>query len=95
MTRQKWKHRIARWRGIFAIALVTAGIVIAAHTFGLLQLLEWATLDSFFRLRPAEPIDPRIVIITIDEPDIEHLGHWPMRDREMADLLENNKAQSE
>ncbi|MDY6782990.1 MAG: CHASE2 domain-containing protein [Cyanobacteriota bacterium] len=87
MARQKWKHRIARWRGLVAIAIATAAIVIAANALGLLQLLEWATLDTFFHLRPPEPVDSRIAIVTIDEPDIEHLGHWPMRDREMARLL--------
>jgi CHASE2 domain-containing sensor protein len=93
MARQKWKHRITRWRGLLVIAIATAAIVIAANSLGVLQLLEWATLDSFFRLRPSEPVDSRIVIVTIDEPDIEALGHWPMRDRDMVKLLTTIKAQ--
>jgi adenylate cyclase len=47
-----------------------AGLTIAVRLTGVLQLLEWATLDQFFRWRPFEPTDSRIVIVAITEQDI-------------------------
>jgi adenylate cyclase len=87
------KQQISLWKGIFVIAPSVAGCVIAGSIAGLLQLMEWATLDQFFRLRPPEPIDQQIVIVTIDEPDIQYLAQWPMSDRVMAQLLKNINAQ--
>lgn len=87
------KQQISLWKGIFVIAPSVAGCVIAGSIAGLLQLMEWATLDQFFRLRPPEPIDRRIVIVTVDEPDIKYLAQWPMSDRVMAQLLKNINAQ--
>jgi len=60
-----------------------------ASSLGLFQLMEWATLDQFFRWRPREPVDPRITIVTIDESDITHVGQWPVPDAVLAKLIEN------
>ncbi|MBW4680336.1 MAG: CHASE2 domain-containing protein [Microcoleus vaginatus WJT46-NPBG5] len=90
---RKLSKRIWKWRGVLMIAPSVAGLVIAANSFGLFQLLEWATLDKFFRLRPREPVDPRIVIVTIDESDIDGLEQWPMSDAVLAKLIENLKRQ--
>ena len=75
------------------IAAGTAAIVIASSAAGVFQFLEWTVLDRFFRLRPAEPTDERIAIVTIDESDIDLLGHWPMSDTVLARLLDNIKRQ--
>jgi CHASE2 domain-containing sensor protein len=40
-----------------------------------LQPVEWATLDLFFRLRPLEPLDARIEIVTIGESDIKKVPY--------------------
>ncbi|NER36299.1 MAG: CHASE2 domain-containing protein [Oscillatoria sp. SIO1A7] len=69
-----------------------AGSVIAAENAGLFQLLEWATLDQFFRWRAQEPPDPRIAIVTINESDIAKLGKWPIPDGVLAQLILNLKA---
>ncbi len=89
----KDRQQISLWKGIFLIAPSVAVVVIAGSVSGLLQLMEWATLDQFFRLRPPEPIEPRIVIVTIDEPDIKYVAQWPMPDMAMARLLKNISAQ--
>ncbi len=67
-------------------------LVIAASKIGLLQPLEWGTLDLFFRLRPLEPPDSRIAIVTIGESDIKKVGQWPIPDAVLAKLIENLKA---
>lgn len=55
---------------------------------GLLQPLEWAALDRFFRLRPWEAQDARIAIVAIDETDLQQVGQWPLPDRVVAELLQ-------
>lgn len=55
---------------------------------GLLQPLEWAALDRFFRLRPWEAPDARIAIVAIDEVDLQQVGQWPLSDRVVAELLQ-------
>jgi CHASE2 domain-containing sensor protein/class 3 adenylate cyclase len=66
-------------------------LALAAGSAGWFQLLDWATLDLFFRLRPREPVDERIVIVTIDESDITDVGKWPIPDAVLARALNNLK----
>ena len=87
----KLKRRICQWRELWIIALTVVGLLMALRYAGGLQLLEWAALDLFFRLRPLEPADPRITIVTIDESDITKIGQWPMPDAVLAEVLENLK----
>ncbi|NJK53898.1 MAG: CHASE2 domain-containing protein [Leptolyngbyaceae cyanobacterium SU_3_3] len=82
-----WKslreHTIRRHR-LSAIALGMAGAVVAMQFTGILQLLEWAVLDQWFRLRPPEDGESRAVVVTIDEADIANLGVWPISDLTLA-----------
>ena len=78
-------HR--EWIAVLITAPVIAGLVIAVKLTGLFQLLEWATYDQFFRLRPTEPIDERILIVTVDESDINYLEKWPIPDATLAKLI--------
>lgn len=89
----KLKKQIGQWGGLLITTPSVAALVIAANSLGIFQLLEWATLDQFFRLRPAAPIDPRIVIITIDESDVAKAGQWPISDAVLAKLITKIKAQ--
>ena len=54
----------------------------------MLQGIEWTVLDRFFQARPSAVIDSRIVIITIDEPDIQQIGQFPLSDRVLAQSLQ-------
>ncbi|OUL27040.1 adenylate/guanylate cyclase domain-containing protein [Nostoc sp. RF31YmG] len=91
--RAKLKQLIWQWRGVLlAVPNVTA-VVIALRVTGLLQLLELTTLDQFFLLRPQEPVDERIVIVEINEPDISKLKQWPISDGVLAKVLDNLKQQ--
>ena len=82
-----------KWLGVIIITPTVAGLVIAGSHAGIFNLLEWSLRDQFFRLRPAESMDKRIVVVTIDEPDIKHVKKWPMSDRVMARLIGNIKGQ--
>lgn len=87
------KQKIGKWRGILTVAPSVAVFVIAGNALGIFQLVEWATIDQFFSWRPVEVPDPRIVVVTVDEPDIQYIGQWPMSDRTMAQLLTKIRAQ--
>ncbi|MBW4580501.1 MAG: adenylate/guanylate cyclase domain-containing protein [Tildeniella nuda ZEHNDER 1965/U140] len=77
---------------IIAVPSVTF-VVLGLRSLGLLQALEFPVLDQFFLLRPQEAIDPRIVIVEINEADVQKVGHWSLTDAELAGLLETIKQQ--
>ncbi len=77
---------------MITIAPAVAISVIAGGMAGLFQQLEWATLDQFFRLRPAEPAEERILIVKIEESDITKVGEWPIPDAVLAELIKKLKA---
>ncbi|MCT7979050.1 CHASE2 domain-containing protein [Laspinema olomoucense] len=93
VTAKKIKQVLWEWRGVFITAPTVALLTIALRSLGVLQLLEWATLDLFFRWRPIEPTDSRIVIVAISESDIQRTQTWPISDQVLAQLLETIKSQ--
>lgn len=89
----KLRQQIWQWRGVLVAAPSVTGLLIGLRLAGLLQALELATLDQFFRLRPQEFVDSRIVIVEINEADVQKAGQWPMSDATLAKLLEILKQQ--
>jgi adenylate cyclase len=89
----KLRQQLWQWRGVLIAAPSIAGLFIGLRSAGLLQGLELAALDQFFRLRPKEPVDSRIVIVGINETDVQKVGQWPMPDATLAKLLETLKQQ--
>ena len=83
------------WQSCDGLVIVpgVAAIAIGIQFTGAFQFLEWATLDHFFRLRPLEAPDSRIIVITISESDITEIGDWPISDAVLAQLLDNVHAQ--
>ncbi|MEG4940686.1 CHASE2 domain-containing protein [Microcoleus sp. F4-D5] len=90
MKRDRWqavKAGVTTWgRGGLPGVMVIVAVTIARLT-GALQFWELVTLDRFLRLRPPEPMDQRIVIVSITEEDIQRARTYPIPDREIADLL--------
>jgi PAS domain S-box-containing protein len=87
------KQQIWRWRGVLITAPNIAGSLLLLRCLGAFQLMELMALDQMFRLRPFEPADSRIVLVTIDESDINQLGQWPMSDAVLAQLILSIKQQ--
>jgi CHASE2 domain-containing sensor protein len=81
------RAQVSRFQNPGKIALSVSIAVIAGNFLGVFNLLEWALRDSFFQVRPQEAVDTRIVVVTIDEPDIQAVGDWPIPDQVLADLL--------
>ncbi|MBM0741493.1 CHASE2 domain-containing protein [Phormidium sp. CLA17] len=81
-------HKVTQKRQrVVLTALSVTSCVIAVRLSGLLQGWELATYDQMIRLRPPEPRDNRIVIITIDDTDLRRVGKYPIPDAELANLL--------
>ncbi|WP_041781416.1 CHASE2 domain-containing protein [Allocoleopsis franciscana] len=89
----KLRQQLWQWRGVLIAAPSVAALLIGLRSAGLLQGLELAALDQFFRLRSKESVDSRIVIVGINEADIQKAGHWPLSDAKLAKLLETLKQQ--
>jgi adenylate cyclase len=89
----KLRQQMWQWRGVLIAAPSVTGLLIGLRVAGWLQGLELAALDQFFRLRPKEPVDSRIVIVEINETDVQKAGQWPMSDATLAKLLETLKQQ--
>ncbi|MDX2232674.1 MAG: adenylate/guanylate cyclase domain-containing protein [Leptolyngbyaceae cyanobacterium bins.349] len=92
MTKQLLK-RLWHWRGIWITAPLVAGLVIVLRLSGALQPYEWMTYDQFVRSRPAEPADPRIIIVGINEEDLRRVRRWPIDDATLARLLQKIRQQ--
>lgn len=91
-----WKklgRQIWEWRGVWIVAPSVATVVIAMRLVGWLQPWEWTALDQYFRWRPLEATDQRILIVGINEADLKKARQWPISDAVLAKLLEKIKAQ--
>ncbi len=85
----KLKQKIWHLKGVLTITPGITLLVILGSFTGVYQTLEWATFDFWFRIRPPEPKDSRIVVVNIEESDIQTLGTWPISDGQLAQLLQN------
>ena len=75
--------------GVGLSAIVVTVVVIGLQLMGIFQPLELMALDQWFRTRPPEAVDSRIVLVTIDESDFNTIGQYPIPDQLLAKLLTN------
>jgi CHASE2 domain-containing sensor protein/nitrogen-specific signal transduction histidine kinase len=84
-------EKFVQWRCFGAMAIGSSATAIALQLTGAFQLLELTTFDHWIRLRPAAPIDRRVVLVTIDEQDIARLRRSAISDETLATLLQKLK----
>ncbi|WP_413160430.1 CHASE2 domain-containing protein [Capilliphycus salinus ALCB114379] len=63
----RWKD----WKKILLVSVVITSLVLGMRSLGILQIWELKTLDALIRLKPDEPPDPRLLIVTVTEEDIQ------------------------
>jgi adenylate cyclase len=96
LLRSWWRHRVSF---LISVGLTLAALALYYFTFlgerptpifSFLQRLEFNSLDTRFRYRPASatPVDPRIVIVDIDQRSQEALGKWPFSRAHFAKMLD-------
>ncbi|WP_341526141.1 CHASE2 domain-containing protein [Nostoc sp. UHCC 0302] len=86
--RLKLKQPLSRGYREFLTAFSVAVCILLLRSIGLLQSLELAALDQFFRFRPNEPPEERITVVVIDEASLRQVGSWPIPDQVIAQLLQ-------
>ena len=80
-------------RGIWITVPIATATILCARAIGLLQPWELSLYDVQVRLRSAQPLDDRIIIVSIGENDLQTLGEWPISDQVLAKALTNIKRQ--
>jgi len=75
------------WRNLSLVTFGVTATVLGMQMLGAFQLAEWALLNQWFRLRPAEANPLPIVLVTISEADIRWAGRWPISDTQLATLI--------
>ncbi|WP_019509616.1 CHASE2 domain-containing protein [Pleurocapsa sp. PCC 7319] len=66
------RHRKLRLPILLLASFIATTLVIGLRELGILQLWELATYDQLLNLRPAEAPDPRLLIITVTEEDVQN-----------------------
>jgi len=92
--RTQLSAQLTAWRGFALVIPLVAGGILVLRFLGLLQMLEWAALDQFFRLRPQAAIEDRIVLVSVDEATIRQVGQWPIPDAALATVLDHIRQQA-
>ncbi len=81
-----WFERNRAFVSSAAIAAACIALVILGLIIGALQPLELLLYDAALRMRPAHPVDGRVVVITETEQDLQRYGH-PLPDRVLAQAI--------
>ncbi len=69
------------------IWIVVTGTLLGVRHLGGLQPLELNAFDLMVKLRPDPGHDPRLLIVTITEQDINTIEKWPISDRTLAKAI--------
>jgi adenylate cyclase len=70
------------------MSLMVSGFLLLLRQAGGLQALELEAYDCFTRMRCERlPPDPRVILITISESDLQNQGTWPVNDATLARVL--------
>jgi len=67
-------------------AIVAVGLILLRDT-GALQPLEWLVLDYGLTWAAPNYPDDRLLLVTIDDRDVEKLGHYPLYDQDLAHAI--------
>ena len=70
---------------LISASLITA-LILGLGRFGLLEPLELGVFDRLVQLQPDADLDPRLLIVAINEDDLQRYG-WPLSDQELAQGL--------
>ncbi|MDH5563867.1 MAG: adenylate/guanylate cyclase domain-containing protein [Nitrospirota bacterium] len=76
------------WLQVLGIVGLVAFTIIGVRTLGYLQTPELAAYDWTLRFQSKTmPNSAPIVLVTISDQDIHWLGHWPLSDADLTEIL--------
>jgi CHASE2 domain-containing sensor protein len=78
---------------VLLVSLVVTASIVGMRSLGIFQFLELQAFDYLMRSRPPEKPDPRLLIVTITEADVQsqpaqERGGASLSDRTLAQLIE-------
>jgi CHASE2 domain-containing sensor protein len=88
------KKRLWQWRVVLITSPSVAIMIVAGSLLGWFQLLEWATLEQFFAMRPQKPPEKRVLVVTFDEKDITNTGKALIPDNVIAEAITKIRRQN-
>lgn len=71
-TWQEWLPSKRHFQTVLLASVVVTALVMGVRQMGILQAWELQAFDSLLRLRPNEQPDPRLLVVTITEKDIQN-----------------------
>lgn len=86
---RSWRDRLkeaVRLVGITTVAVT--GLILGAKQLGWLEPLELRAYDQMVRLRPVPPRDPRLLVVSITEEDLQSLNRATPSDQDLATVIE-------
>jgi CHASE2 domain-containing sensor protein/tRNA A-37 threonylcarbamoyl transferase component Bud32 len=72
---------------VIVASIAVSALVIGGKQLSLFEGLELSFADSLVRMQPDRGVDPRLLVVAVDEEDIRNLGKWPASDRVINQLL--------
>lgn len=79
-------------RAVLLVSLVVTSIIIGVRQLGMLQLLELQAFDQTVRHKPDEKPDPRLLVVTVTEADLQ-AQNQEQRRGSLSDLALNQLLQ--
>ncbi|UKO95879.1 CHASE2 domain-containing protein [Nostoc sp. UHCC 0870] len=88
---------VSTWRNlckVISVSLAIAFLITGIRYVGILQPWELKSFDHLMALRPIEKPDPRLLLVTIDEADIQYQNRlkmpirWSLSDQALLQLIE-------
>ncbi len=78
----------SRLQTVLLLSAIVTALVMGVRQLGMLEALELAAFDQLLRLRPDEGPDPRLLVVSVTEADIQAQKQWPLSDRTLAQVLQ-------
>lgn len=73
---------------VLLVSVAISTLLSGVRQLGLLQSLELGAFDQLLQLRPDQGPDPRLLVVTVTEADIQARQEDPLSDRTLAQLLQ-------
>lgn len=70
--KQRRQTILSQIRMVCLIGVLATSLVVGVRSLGVLQAFELRAFDQLMQLRPAEPPDNRLLIITVDDADVQY-----------------------
>lgn len=86
------RNKIWSWRNlraVFLASVVVTSIIMGVRHLGMLQSRELQAFDQLLQLRPDEKLDPRILVVTVTEDDLQLPEQKQRSNGSLSDLALN------